>query len=151
MSLTKKLAILIAAAVMILMVGVQLATPEEALAKAKIAGECKKITMKYSKYIDSKYMYDAWHSVDDIVDHKVKKATYTVVIKNTKVAKVVKNTNKTIDGKKIIVAKGTGTTKAFVYEKKKGAKKKTKLGTITIKVKTAKMADVADDGLLKAG
>ncbi len=145
MSITRKLAVITAAIVMILIVGAQLAMPEEAEAKAKIAPECKKITMKYSKYINSRYFFDARYPVADIVDNEVKKATYTIVIKNKKVAKVVKNTKKNIDGKKLIVAKGAGKTKAVVYEKKKGAKKKRKLGTITIKVTTAKMSEAADD------
>ena len=144
MRITRKLAITAAAIVLVLMAGLLLAEPEEALAKARIAKESKKLSMKYSKYINNMYLYRGRYEVADIVDNKVKKAAYTVVVKNTKVAKVVKTTTKKKKIKKFIVATGTGTTKADVYEKKSGAKKR-KLGTITIKVKKAKMAEAADD------
>lgn len=149
MNRTRRLALTAAVLAVLMILGLQAMMPARAEAKAtKIDGGSKKVTLLYSPYMKSRYMYDARYPVEYVIANPKKKATYSVTVRNKKVAKVVKNTDKEIVGKKLIVAVGTGTTKADVYEKRSGAKKKTKLGTITIKVKKAKMSEVAENAII---
>ena len=113
--------------------------------KASISKEYKTIKLEYNSHIDSRYLAAGHEGLQSIINNKKKKAKYTAVIRNKKVAKTVKRPNKKyyLD-KTLITATGTGTTKAVIYEKLAG-KKKTKIGTIKIKVKKAPLADVVDD------
>ena len=145
---TRKLALPFAVAVLFMILCIQAVMPVRAEAKAaKLFPDGRKVTLKYSSHINSRYFYDAHYSISDLIDNIKTKATYTAVVKNTKVAKVIKNTDPVITGDRLFLATGTGTTKAVVYEKLKNAKKKRKLGTVTIKVKEAKMAEVVEDAI----
>ena len=145
----RKTALLAATVTLFLILGFQALMPVCAEAKAaRIDSSSKKLEMKYSPYINSRYFYDARCAFDDVIEYEKKSSTYSAVIKNTKIAAVVKNTKRTISGDKLIVAKGVGKTKADIYEKRKGAKKKIKLGTITIVVKKARMREAADDAFV---
>ena len=114
--------------------------------KAVIDPECLPITLEYNNHGDSKIMYNSNYALEDCIGYRKEKATYSIKIKNTKVAKAVKNTDKDRDSLYLIVATGVGTTKGTVYEKV-GKKKKTKVGVVKIKVKKAKMADVIDKSI----
>ena len=120
--------------------------PAEAKA-ASIKSNYKTIRLKYSSHINSRYFYDAKEGLQSIIKNKKKSAVYTAVVRNKKVAKTVKNTWDPDRDKTIFISTGVGTTKADIYEKRAGAKKKTKIGTVSIKVKKAPMADVFDDGV----
>ncbi|MBR2547727.1 MAG: aminotransferase class V-fold PLP-dependent enzyme [Eubacterium sp.] len=144
MKLAKRWALTAAVMTALMILGLQAMAPARAVAKTRISDEDKKITLTYSKYIDSRYMPDACEPLSRIVENPKKKATYSAVVKNKKIAAVVNSPVKSIYGKKLVVSKSIGKTSAVIYEKKKGARKKTKIGTITIKVKQAKMTDVAD-------
>ena len=145
---TRKLALPFAVAVLFMILCIQAVMPVRAEAKAaKLFPDGRKVTLKYSSHINSRYFYDAHYSISDLIDNIKTKATYTAVVKNTKVAKVIKNTDPVLTGDRFFLATGTGTTKAVVYEKLKNAKKKRKLGTVTIKVKEAKMAEVVEDAV----
>ncbi len=147
---TRRLALAVAAAALLLILAFQALSPETAEAKAKVAKidkSSKKITLSYSPYINSRYMDDSYMLVSFLLLNEKKSATYTAVVKNKKVAKAVRNTDKDLPGKYTLISTGTGKTKAVIYEKLKGAKKKRKLGTVTIKVKPVKMAVAAKNAI----
>ncbi len=109
--------------------------------KAKIDNYSKNIELLMNSHVKCAYNYASFAGFESIIENKKKNATYTIKIKNTKVAKLVKNST-TLEGytdAHLIMAVGTGTTKGIVYEKK--GKKKTKLGNITIKVKKSNISD----------
>ena len=118
---------------------------EAKTAKAKIDPDYKTVTLEYNSHINSNYMFEAQTGIEQLLLNSSKKATYTAVIKNKKVAKFINNKNDLLTDKKVIAATGTGTTTATIYEKKSGEKKKTKIGTVKIRVKKAKLADVYED------
>ena len=129
------------------------AVPVPASAKAKKASidrEYRTIRLKYNSHIDSRYLASGFEGLQSMIKNRKKKATYTAVISNRKVAKTVKRPNKSYIDKTLIISTGTGTTKAVIYEKLSG-KKKTKIGTIKIKVSKTSMAKVVDDLLFWHG
>ena len=132
--------ILTAFAVLIMLLAATQAA-EAKTAKAKIDPDYKTVTLEYNSHINSNYMFEAQTGIEQLLLNSSKKATYTAVIKNKKVAKFINNKNDLLTDKKVIAATGTGTTTATIYEKKSGEKKKTKIGTVKIWVKKAKMAE----------
>ena len=120
--------------------------PEKAVAakKASIPKYYQKLELSYNSHIDSKRCSDCVSGLETMIANAKKNATYSIKIKNTKIAKACKNKDYTHDDndKTAIYAVGTGTTKGVVYEKLKNKKKKTKVGTVTIKVKTRKLGDM---------
>lgn len=103
---------------------------------AKIKSRYKTISLKYNGHGNSAYMSKSHISLKSILKDKRAGAKYTVRIDDSQVASTV--------GDDLIYAAGKGSTRARIYEKTASAKK-TKLGTITIKVSRAKMAYVADE------
>lgn len=83
-----------------------------------------------------------------MVNNPQKGAVYTAKVKNTKVAKVRKGTkfkaNSFVTINQSIESKSKGSTKVTVYEKLSG-KKKTKVGTFTLKTVYADTAQLLKD------
>ncbi len=100
------------------------------------------VSLVVNTQVDGRYDYNAHTGLEGMIENKKEGATYSIKIKNTKVAKSVKNKGYTEgdDIKTLIYAVGTGSTTGDVYEQAKSGKK-TKLGKITIKVKKEKTAD----------
>ncbi|MCR4604447.1 MAG: aminotransferase class V-fold PLP-dependent enzyme [Eubacterium sp.] len=119
--------------------------PGTALAAKTVLNE-KTVKIKYNSHADSRYNYSAQAIIYNLIDNPKKNATYTVSIKNKKVAKVGTNKFEELkNNKKVIYSTGTGTTTGTVYEKI--GKKKNKLGTIKIKVTGMKMKDAVDNNV----
>ena len=65
----------------------------KAAKKASIYSGWTNIKLQYSKYGDNSYIPGCYQGLESIIKNPNKKATYSVKVKNTKVAKVVKNKN----------------------------------------------------------
>lgn len=136
----KLLALVLALALCLPILG---GAPKEALAaKAKIDSFYSKITIVYNSEINSKLNSAAIQSLESIILNRKKNAVYSIKIKNTKVAKSCKNKNYYEDEEcaHIIYSTGIGSTTGVVYEQV-GKKKKTKVGTVKIKVKKGKLGE----------
>ena len=105
--------------------------------KAKL--NTKKTVLYCSPYVNSKKISDGHQSVTYSIDYTKKKAKYTAKISNKKIAGVAK----TKKGKQYIYAKKVGKTKAKIYEKRKGHKKRY-VGKLTIKVEQEEMGSVVE-------
>lgn len=97
--------------------------------KKKASLAVKQFNLYYSAYANSKKLSDGHDRVSEYISHASKKAKYTAKISNKKIASVAK----TKKGNQYIFAKKPGKTKAKIYEKKKGHKKRY-LGKVTIEV-----------------
>ena len=123
------------------------APAQESSAKTKLYSESKTMTLKYNTHADSQIMSSGNFGLEQCIESPKKNATYSIKIKNKKVAKSVKL--KKVDdcgNTKIVVSTGVGNTTGTVYEKV-GKKKKTKVGVIKIKVKKVNMAGAVDDSI----
>ncbi len=139
---SRKLKAIISMALAIVMVLTSTAVLSPKKAEAKTVLMDKTISLKYNKHADSRYNWNAQQSIWGLVANPKKNATYSVKIKNKKVAKVATNKFEEKNHKKIIAATGIGNTTATVYETKNG--KKTKVGSIKIKVGKMKMCDAIE-------
>ncbi|MCR4717640.1 MAG: aminotransferase class V-fold PLP-dependent enzyme [Lachnospiraceae bacterium] len=113
---------------------------------AHIDPDVKKVTLYYSPYGNSAYMSNSFRSFEGLIYDAKKNAKYTVKFKKKGIAKTVKNTLHPDYSPTLICAKGVGTTKAIVYEKV-GKKKKTKIGSFKVVVKSETMEAAAFDCL----
>ena len=137
--------------ILAMILGVFPAMSSQAKSKAaSIYSDCKKITLRYSDRYDNKLASFATIGFESCIENSKKNATYSIVIKNKKIAKAVKNTWSEDTDPTVIYATGTGSTTATVYEKDKNSKKKKAIGTIKIKVKKATMADAAEQSMYTA-
>ncbi|MEE3467421.1 MAG: aminotransferase class V-fold PLP-dependent enzyme [Eubacterium sp.] len=142
----KVLATILASAMALSVAVIAPAKQATAAKKAKLYDGYQKQTLTYNSHGDSRVMSEGYFGLESCIENMKKKATYSIKIKNKKVAKAVKNTDKELCDKTVVVSTGVGTTKGTVYEKV-GKKKKTKVGVITIKVKKIKMGQVLDSSV----
>lgn len=134
---------LMMAFVMMLSIVIISPTTVTAAKKTEIDPYFKEIKLSFNSHGDSTYMTSSFVGLETLILNPKKKATYSIKIKNTKIAKAVKNKRDLVEFKTLICAKKTGTTTGDVYETV--GKKSKKLGTVKIKVSKMKMADVVDE------
>ncbi len=103
-------------------------------------------TIIYSEYGDSRLLEDAQISIHTIIYEPKKKAVYTAEPENRNIC----DTFKDDEGNDVLYSKSLGYTEVDVYEEIEGVEK-TKLGTISVEVEDAAMADVCGDALYKNG
>lgn len=107
--------------------------------KTSIKKKYKTVKLKYNP-VSSSYVYTSL-----LVNNPKKGATYSAKIKNKKAAKINKGhksvVNSVLSVKETIEPKKAGKTKVTIYEKFKG-KKKTKVGTFTLKASYTTFAKV---------
>ncbi|MEE3427977.1 MAG: hypothetical protein VZQ55_03250 [Ruminococcus sp.] len=115
--------------------------------KASIRSKYKTLTLKYNPCNKGVLKKSAVFT-SLLVNNPQKGAVYTAKVKNTKVAKVRKGTkfkaNSFVTINQSIESKSKGSTKVTVYEKLSG-KKKTKVGTFTLKTVYADTAQLLKD------
>ena len=102
--------------------------------------EYKKIELEYNSHVKSGLTYSTKQGLEEMLNDVNTAATYSVKIKNKKVAKAVKNKDEddTLNSI-IIISTGIGTTTGTIYEKL--GNKKRKLGKVKINVKQGKTGD----------
>ncbi len=105
--------------------------------------ELKYFDGKLNKLYDRNQFYTAL-----VLENYHKDAVYTSKIEDESVlsAKTVKKGKVSPNTNELLSAKKTGETKVKIYEQKKGSSKKTKVGTVNVKVEPATMADIVEAG-----
>lgn len=115
--------------------------------KASIRSKFKTVTLKYNP-CNTGVLKKSAVFTSLLINNPKKGAVYTAKVKNTKVAEVKKETkfkaNSIVTINQSIEAKSKGSTKVTVYEKLSG-KKKTKVGTFTLKTVYADTAQILKD------
>lgn len=105
-------------------------------ADASIKKKYRNLALKYNSHGSNAYMSESHIYVNDLIKNPHPKGKYTVFIADHN---IISNTS---DGNIYTVSKGS--TNLTVYEKIKGQKKRN-LGTVSVKVKNAKMAYVVKE------
>ena len=105
--------------------------------KPSIKKSRKTVVLRYNKH---GYVYKGTAYLLSTLNNTRKNAKYSLKIRDKKIARAEKYWYRDVALEPAFTAKKVGKTKADVYEKLNG--KKTKIGTLNIKVKKAKMAEV---------